>query len=95
MDIDFAAKAQSDLKDYDTHFAAWLDVGERLVDADAETDEPSLAVESLAINQDQDAVKVWLHGGKPGHSHRVTVLAKTNWGRVKQASFIMRVRMTP
>lgn len=83
-------KGPVDRLDYDIRFGEWLTDDDTIVEAEAEA-EDGLTVDSVAVNNDDQIVKVWLSGGEDGATYEVGVTITTTEGRVKHVCFRVRV----
>ena len=82
-------KQPGDRLDYDIDFTKWMVDGDLLSLATVEVDDPTLIAEAPQVIP--PLVKVWLSGGEAGKAYKVTVIATTIEGRVKEVDFQMRV----
>lgn len=84
-------KQPTDQLDYDLDLSKWMPDGDEILSV-THSVEPagSLVVDTLHV-KDLD-VKVWLSGGEDGKTYVVSILVGTREGRVKEASFKIRVR---
>lgn len=84
-------KQAADQLDYDVDFSGWLPEGDVITTAIPSVD----IVGELVIDQVQytgQIVKVWLSGGVNGGVYKITVIASTSQGRIKEIEFRLRVR---
>lgn len=84
-----AMKQPGDILDYDIDFGRWLPEGDILLSSSAVVDIPTLVIDDVEIIP--PFVKVWLSGGEPGVSYKITVTTTTTQGRTKEVDFNMRV----
>jgi hypothetical protein len=84
-------KQPVDHLDYDIDFARWLPEDDTITTATAISDAPTdLVIESVQISS--PVVKVWVSGGTDGSTYKITVVASTSGGRIKETEFRIRVR---
>ena len=96
MNLGTKNKAPRDQLDYDVRYTDWLTPGDGIASAQVTVDAmdalgaPDLhATEIVAAS---DLVKVWLSGGTSGRTYKVTVLATTDDGRIKDDEFRIKVK---
>lgn len=84
-------KQPADHLDYDITFEDWLPDGDTIVSASTSLD---IAGELVVTNTLvlSPIVKVWVSGGVDGKTYKLTVLATTQQGRVKEVEFKLRVK---
>lgn len=82
-------KDPDDTLDYDVDFSRYLPEGDAIQTASASAD-AGLTIDSTSV-ADQ-VVKVWISAGSDGATYAVTVTAASVGGRVKDATFKLRVR---
>jgi hypothetical protein len=91
-------KQPADQRDYGLDFSPWLPDGDLVTTAEATVspaydpvDNPDgVQIESTQLNGLE--VKVWLSGGVSGKTYKITVVAATAGGRVKEVDFQLRVK---
>jgi len=77
------------VKDYPFDWAQWLPAGDIISAAQAIVDDPALTVDSVL--HDQTTVTVWLSGGQPGKTYKVTCRITTAQGRKEDYSIYITV----
>lgn len=101
MSIGTMIKQPADQVDYDVDFSKWIPQGDTLTMAavTAELAMPAPTIDEDAVPLVIESyelhgliVKVWARGGQDGESYKVTVVAATEQGRVKETEFRVRVR---
>lgn len=84
-------KQPADYLDYDVSFEDWLPEGDAVSSATATVSPTSeLAIADILVLS--PLVKVWLSGGTTGSAYKITIVATTAQGRIKEAEFKIRVR---
>lgn len=90
-------KQPTDQLDYDIDFSRWLPFDDTILTVQHQVTPENegsnnewLAVQSVHVSG--DIVKVWLVGGKTSETYKVTVIAATANGRVKEVEFKVRVK---
>jgi hypothetical protein len=84
-------KQPADHLDYDISFADWLPDDDFVETATASVSPTGeLVITDILVLS--PLVKVWLSDGVDGGSYKITVIATTNQGRVKETDFKIRVR---
>lgn len=90
-------KQPTDQLDYDVDFNRWLTCDDRILTVEhkitpenKEENENWLIVKSVMI--EDGIVKVWLAGGESPATYKVTIIAGTRDGRIKEIDFKVRVK---
>lgn len=96
-DVDFSAFLA--LETPDTLLSATSDVSEGITEADQTTYLDNslpipdyLTIDTTIVDTANGIVKVWLSGGRDGIKYKVTVVATTTAGRVKEHDFKIRCK---
>jgi hypothetical protein len=76
--------------DYDVDFVRWLPVSDTITSAVAEITDTTATITQTDVSS--TSIKVWITGGTAGDNGKVTVRATTDQGRVKEASFRIRIK---
>ena len=88
-------KQPSELQDYDFDFTDYL-AGFDPIDDPAVDVEPVVTVdpglELVSHSLYEATVKVWVRGGEPNKSYKISVNLTTEAGRVKQAEALIKVK---
>jgi hypothetical protein len=96
MRIGRVRKGTTDRLDYDVLYGDWLTEADTIFEAEAvieeNTDDSPLVIDSVAVFNDQNKVKVWLSGGLEGETYNIALTVTTDQGRIKTVCF--QVRMT-
>lgn len=97
MILDRKEKQSYDVKDYPIGYGEWLAESNDTissVDVIIECqDDPSDTSLSLAnLLQSPTEVSVWLQGGTPDRSYKITVRITTNGGLRDESEFILRIK---
>ena len=89
--LGIVTKQPADVLDYDIDFADWITDGD-VISSGTVTIEPPGELVSNTQQIYSPTVKIWLQGGVDGSQYKVTLLASTTQGRVKEVEFKVRVR---
>lgn len=99
LDYDADFNAFLELTPADTLSSAVASVSEGVTDADQTTYLDNslpipdyLTIDSTVVSTSDGIVKVWLSSGRDGQKYKVTILATTTAGRVKEHEFRIRVK---
>ena len=79
------------LIDYIVEWSEWMPTGDNLVSANT-TAQSGITVDSQAVTTASALHTIWLSGGAPGTTYRITSRIYTNGGRRDERSFFVRVR---
>jgi hypothetical protein len=80
-----------DVRDYDIDFSPWFPEADVIVSASISATPVMPTPPSYAING--LFVKVWVYaGGTDGVSYKITVLATTRGGRVKEVEIVVKIK---
>lgn len=91
MNLGNFIKQPQDELDYDVYCGDWLTPGDNIGTVVVDSIAPvGLTVDSIFIND--PSVKFWLSGGISGVSYKITALATTADGRVKEFEFKIKVK---
>lgn len=90
MSLKCVIKGTKDRLDYDVQFKRWLSEDDRIVGAQATTDNEDIRI--LNVEWSVDTVKVWVEGGVPNHTAKVFVCIKTLYNREKTECFKLRIK---
>lgn len=89
--LGIATKQPADYLDYDISFEEWLPTGDTVSTATASVDVTGeLVIADVLVLS--PTVKLWLSNGVNGSTYKITVIATTAAGRVKETEFKIRVR---
>lgn len=89
--LGIVTKQPADILDYDIDFSDWI-ADDDLITNGTVTIDPTGALISNTVQIHSPTVKVWLAGGTNNSTYKVTLLASTRQGRVKEVEFKVRVR---
>lgn len=81
----------SERLDYDVHFNSYISAGDSVVSATVVSDAPSVLITTCTV-ADRERVKVMVSGGVDGGTYKVTVLATTTLGLIKEVDFRLKVK---
>lgn len=90
-------KQPSEQLDYTIDYSRWLPEGDVILTVETHVDPPYDVANSIGLNitaahiQGQD-ITVWCAEGEDGKTYKVTVIAGTQDGRIKEVDFKIRVR---
>lgn len=90
MSLKCVIKGTKDKLDYDVQFKRWLSENDRIVGAQATTDNEDIRITN--VEWSVDTVKVWIEGGKPDHTAKILVTIKTLLRREKTDCFELRIK---
>ena len=82
-------KQPHDKLDYDVDYSDWLVGTDELVGATVTTD-GDVTIESYTTNS--NFVKIWISGGTNGKTSKITCVAETADGRLKEKDFKIKVK---
>jgi hypothetical protein len=83
-------KQPAEVMDYDIDFTKWMVEGDSIVAALATVDNPGLTITQTLITT--PVVKVWVSGGTTSNTYKITVIATSTGGRVKEVEFKLKVK---
>lgn len=89
------AKQPIDNLDYDIDFAPWLPIEDKIIGVITKVEpdnENGIDAHSAMIFPDEPKVKIWLNGGENGITYKITVTVNTEYSRIKETEFKVRVR---
>lgn len=85
-------KQPNDLLDYSVDFSQWFPRGDLITNVETHLNpEGDLKIISYSISSGQ-TVHVWCKGGETATTYKLTILAATAGGRIKEADFRLRIR---
>lgn len=83
-------KGYRDTLDYEVDFARWLPDGDIIAQATAEITGSTAIITQVSTSQ--TTAVVWIAGGAIGDTAEITVTVRTQVGRIKTASFKLRMK---
>jgi hypothetical protein len=78
--------------DYEADYSRWLPGTDTIASATAEIAEGTAVID--AVEPSDAAVRIWVSGGTPGETCRITIRATTVQGRIKEAALRIKIKET-
>ena len=93
-------KQPADQLDDDVDYSEWLTPDDRINSIEvhiyqkspSEQSDNPLSLSNYSISDSGLFAKIWLKDGRDGEQYKVTVIAATLYGRVKEVDFVMRIK---